>query len=52
VLDAGFHAALVKLREGSFKMSEIEAANVAISSIKGSAAQAGAPITESTPSSI
>lgn len=52
VLDEGFRTALVKLRSGHFKMSEIEAANLAISAIKGSAMQAGLPITESTPSAI
>ena len=52
VLDEGFRTALVKLRAGHFKMSEIAAANLAISSIKGGAMQAGLPITESTPSAI
>lgn len=52
VLGAGFRRALVKLRAGSFKMSEIEAANIAISAIKGSATAAGMPIAESTPSAV
>jgi hypothetical protein len=52
VLEEGFRSALVKLRTGHFKMSEIEAANLAISAIKGSATSAGIPITEATPSAI
>ena len=52
ILDAGFHAALAKIRTGQFKMSEIEAANIAISAIKGSAANAGAPIAETTPGAV
>lgn len=51
-LDEGFHAALVKLRDGHFNMSEIQAAYIAIGAIKGSAQDAGTPISESTPSSI
>ncbi len=52
VLGEGFQAALVRLRSGHFKFAEIEAANVAISAIKGSAINAGTPISESTPSAI
>jgi hypothetical protein len=52
VLDEGFRSALVQLHTGHFKMSQIQAANLAISAIKGSASNAGAPITEATPSSI
>ena len=51
-LDEGFRAALAKLKTGQFKVSEIETANLAISAIKGSAADAGMPISESTPSAI
>ena len=52
VLGAGFRAALVKLRTGGFKMSEIQAASIAISAIKGSAMNAGLQINEATPSAI
>lgn len=52
LLDRGFRSALVRLRTGHFKMSQIQVANLAISSIKGSAMNVGAPITEATPSSI
>ncbi len=52
LLDRGFRSALVRLRAGHFKMSQIQVANLAISSIKGSAISAGAPITEASPSSI
>jgi len=48
VLDAGFHSALTKLRAGQFKMSEIQAADLAISAIKGSATVAGVQIGESS----
>lgn len=52
ILGAGFRTALVKLKTGHFKMSEIEAANIAISAIKGSSTQAGLPISEATPSAV
>jgi hypothetical protein len=52
LLDKGFRAALVQLHAGHFKMSQIQAANLAISAIKGSASNAGMPIAEATPSSI
>ena len=41
VLDEGFKAALAKLKSGRFKLAEIEAANVAISAIKGAASAQG-----------
>lgn len=43
-LDAGFKAALVKLKEGHFNFGEIQAAAVAIASIRGAAASAGLTI--------
>ena len=43
-LDQGFKAALVKLKQGHFDFGEIQAAAVAISSIRGSAASAGLSI--------
>jgi hypothetical protein len=52
LLDRGFRAALVELHAGHFKLSQIQAANLAISAIKGSASNAGMPIAEVTPSSI
>src|SRR5690348_9824566 len=48
VLDEGFKAALARLKRGRFKLAEIEAANVAISAIKGSATTAGLSIGESS----
>ena len=46
-LDDGFKAALVQLKKnGHVKLAEIQAANIAISSIKGSAAGAGLQIPE------
>ena len=48
VLDDGFKAALAKLKSGRFKLAEIEAANLAISAIKGSATNAGLSIGESS----
>ncbi len=43
-LDEGFKAALVKLKSGHFDFGEIQAAAVAISAIRGSAASAGLSI--------
>jgi hypothetical protein len=43
-LDQGFKAALVKLKQGHFDFGEIQAAAVAISSIRGAAASAGLTI--------
>ena len=43
-LDEGFKAALVKLKSGHFDFGEIQAAAVAISAIRGSAASAGLTI--------
>jgi len=43
-LDQGFKAALVKLKQGHFNFGEIQAASVAISSIRGAAASAGLSI--------
>ena len=43
-LDEGFKAALVKLKAGHFNFGEIQAAAVAISSIRGAAASAGLSI--------
>ena len=43
-LDEGFKAALVKLKSGHFNFGEIQAAAVAISSIRGAAASAGLSI--------
>lgn len=43
-LDEGFKAALVKLKQGRFNVGEIQAAAVAISSIRGSAQSAGLSI--------
>lgn len=43
-LDQGFKMALVKLKAGHFNFGEIQAAAVAISSIRGSAASAGLSI--------
>jgi hypothetical protein len=50
-LDEGFRVALAKLNAGHFKLAEIQAANIAISAIKGSASGAGLPIGES-PASV
>ena len=43
-LDEGFKAALVKLKQGHFNFGEIQAASVAIASIRGAAASAGLSI--------
>ena len=43
-LDEGFKAALVKLKQGHFNFGEIQAASVAIASIRGAAASAGLTI--------
>jgi outer membrane lipoprotein SlyB len=43
-LDEGFQAALVKLKQGHFDFGEIQAAAVAIASIRGAAASAGLSI--------
>ena len=43
-LDQGFQAALVKLKQGHFNFGEIQAASVAIASIRGAAASAGLSI--------
>ncbi len=43
-LDEGFQAALAKLKTGKFDFGEIQAASVAIASIRGAAASAGLSI--------
>ncbi|HTY97802.1 MAG TPA: hypothetical protein VMB91_12225 [Solirubrobacteraceae bacterium] len=43
-LDEGFQAALAKLKTGKFNFGEIQAASVAIASIRGAAAQSGLSI--------
>lgn len=43
-LDEGFQAALAKLKQGHFDFGEIQAAEVAIASIRGAAASAGLSI--------
>lgn len=43
-LDEGFQAALAKLKSGKFNFGEIQAASVAIASIRGAAASAGLSI--------
>lgn len=52
VLDQGFASALAELKQGRFKLSEIDAANIAISSIKGIAVEAGMPIRETSPEAL
>lgn len=52
VLEEGFRAALVKLQAGHFKLAEIQAANLAIGTIKGAAQAGGLQITETAPSSV
>jgi hypothetical protein len=47
-LDRGFKIGLAKLRAGRLNLAEIEAANIAISAIKGSAANSGLTIAESS----
>jgi hypothetical protein len=47
-LDRGFKIGLAKLRAGRLNLAEIEAANIAISAIKGSAANSRLTIAESS----
>jgi hypothetical protein len=47
-LDEGFKIGLAKLRAGRFNLAEIQAANLAIGAIKGSAASSGLTILESS----
>jgi hypothetical protein len=49
VLSNGFISALTRLKTGKFKIAEIQSANIAIGSIEGTAASAGASIVERTP---